>query len=346
MRSTRTELRSIQTVVQQPAGPIEVKPVALRVVIVNYRQWKSTSNLIASLQKSQAYRNGDLEVVVVDNNSPPHSHEVRLAGLNRVKLIRFQKNRGFARGVNAGAEGANANWILLLNPDISVGDGFLDQVLSAGNRLRENDPKLGAVGFGMLDPEGTVQPSTGPFPTFFNTVLRLVLPRRFRKYDLIPKPGAEVAWASGCCLLISQHCWRALNHFDPDFFLYYEDVDFCRRASSQGWKVVQEKSVTAIHHHPLHRRRVPPHLRVATRMALHTYARKHWGKVPFALMSLVLLTEAAFFQVSARIRGNWCVEAWWASLGQLIWDASKGRPAKATRHLFSLLGSGDLQRKG
>jgi N-acetylglucosaminyl-diphospho-decaprenol L-rhamnosyltransferase len=344
MAFLRNESRSRRTAGLTPFAAVQ--PAVLRVIIVNYRQWKSTWSLIASLQKCQAYRKGDVEIVVVDNNSPPHAFERRLEGLHRVKVIRSRKNRGFAKGVNAGAEGSQANWILLLNPDISVGDGFLDQILASGTQLRGLDSRLGVVGFGMLDPEGSVQPSTGPFPTFCNTILRLILPRRFRKYDLVANQGGQVAWASGCCLLISRECWQALECFDRDYFLYYEDVDFCRRATAQGWKVVQDRGVTAVHHHPLHRRKVPPHLRVATRMALHTYARKHWSKVPFALISLVLLSEAMLFQISARLRGNWGLEAWWASLGQLIRDASFGKPAKATRRLFSLLGSGDLHRKG
>jgi len=146
--------------------------------------------------------------------------------------------------------------------------------------------------------------------------------------------------------LITRECWQSLNQFDPDFFLYYEDVDFCRRAASQNWKVILDRSVTAIHHHPLHRRRVPPHLRVATRMALHTYARKHWGRVPFALISLVLFAEASFHLGLSRWRGHWEAESWWATLRQLISQASRGKPAQATRKLFHLLGSGDLHRKG
>lgn len=318
----------------------------LRVVIVNYRQWSSTMELVRQLGRCQAWRAGKVEIVVVDNGSPTNPVVAKLGKIPNLRLIRNRYNRGFARGVNTGADGFNGEWLLLLNPDITVGEGFLDRVIDAGEVSRNMYPNQGVVGFGMLDPEGSVQPSTGPFPALFNTLFRRILPRRFRKYHLTLPLDGKVDWASGCCLLITKACWSALGRFDPDFFLYYEDVDFCQRAVQGGWRIGLDRSVTAVHHHPLHRRRVPGHLRVATRMALHTYTRKHWPGWQHGVMGFILRTEATFGTWYSRIRGNWGAEAWWTTLGSLLRDSSRGKTSTAIQRLFSLLGTGELHRKG
>lgn len=320
--------------------------VSLRVVIVNYRQWSSTMELVRQLGKSQSLRSGKVEIVIVDNGSPHNPVVGKLKKIANLRLIRNRHNRGFARAVNTGAEGFCGEWILLLNPDITVGEGFLDRVIDVGEASRNRYSNQGVIGFGMLDPEGSVQPSTGPFPGLFNTIFRRILPRRFRKYHLALPQDGQVDWASGCCLLISKACWSALGRFDPDFFLYYEDVDFCHRAVQGGWRVGLDKSVTAVHHHPLHRRKVPGHLRVATRMALYTYTRKHWPGWQHGIMSFILGTEATLGAWYSRICGNWGAEAWWTTLGSLLRDSSRGKTSTAIQRLFTLLGTGELHRKG
>ncbi len=318
----------------------------LRVVIVNYRQWSSTKDLVRNLAKSIAFQAGKVEIVVVDNGSPHNLFAEKLKKAPNLRIIQSEHNQGFARAVNTGALGFLGEWVLLLNPDITVGEGFLDRVLASGEISRKVNSKLGVIGFGMLDPEGTIQPSTGPFPSLTNTLLRQFLPRRLRKYHLALRQDGPVDWASGCCLLISKGCWSDMGRFDPDFFLYYEDVDFCHRATQGGWVVCLDRSVTAVHHHPLHRRKVPGHLRVATRMALHTYSRKHWPAWQHRIMGSIMRFEARFGAWISRLKGDWAAEAWWTSLGALLQDSTRGKTVTSIRRLFAFLGTGELHRKG
>src|SRR5262249_37438487 len=147
--------------------------------------------------------------------------------------------------------------------------GFLDAAL---HRVQTLAPDVGIVGFGLRNDDGSRQLSTGPFPTLMGTLSRLLLPRHCRKYRPTPETVASaVDWATGCCLLVRRACWTDLGGFDPDFFLYYEDVDLCRRARFQGWDVCFEPGLTLVHHQPFHARRIPAHLRLITRHALLTY---------------------------------------------------------------------------
>ena len=108
-------------------------------------------------------------------------------------------------------------------------------------------------------------------------VSRVCCCRARRKYHAVaPEQRCRVPWLTGCCVLLRRDCYEQLAGFDEDFFLYYEDVDLCRRATERGWSVWYEPALTVTHHRPLHARSVPAHLRLFTRHASLTYARKHW----------------------------------------------------------------------
>src|SRR5207247_751778 len=83
--------------------------------------------------------------------------------------------------------------------------------------------------------DGTPQLSSGSFPTLPGTLAGLARPRAQRKYRAMSASGrAHVPWVTGCCLLVRRDCWRDLEGFAEDFFLYYDDVDLCRRASARS----------------------------------------------------------------------------------------------------------------
>ncbi len=313
-----------------PARPIP----RLSVVVVNYRQWRDTAELVRQLHQFPAFRRGSAEVVVVDNASPPHPIRGQLRRLPGVRLRLWRRNRGFARAVNEGCRLARGEWLLLLNPDVALGPGFLDQVVSVAERRAAAEPELGLLGFRLRDPDGGEQRSTGPFPGFFGTLARLLLPRALRKYDLLPKAGPRtVDWVTGCCLMARRACWEDLGGFDPAFFLYYEDVDLCRRARLRGWKVGYEPMLSAAHHRPLQARDVSPHLRLVTRHALLTYASKHWPTWQAHLLARIVGVEATARRWLALLQGKSEAAVTFAEIGHLAADCIADRPDRARRRL-------------
>ena len=119
---------------------------------------------------------------------------------------------------------------MLLNPDTTLSEGFLDGVLALANQLEANDPRAGIVGFHLRNSDGARQLSTGRFPSLVSTLLRLALPRSRRKYQVQRTPErCPVSWVTGCCLLLRRACLQDLNGLDEEYFLYYEDVDLCLR---------------------------------------------------------------------------------------------------------------------
>src|SRR5205085_10742999 len=127
---------------------------SLSVVVVNYRQWELTARLVAQLRRSEALRRGTGEVVIVDNHSPSHRLLPRLRRLEGVSLRRWGRNHGFARAVNEGVRLSQGDWVLLLNPDMSVPSGFLDGVLELTQRLDRDEARTGIVGLSLRDSDG------------------------------------------------------------------------------------------------------------------------------------------------------------------------------------------------
>lgn len=321
----------------RPARPVNAAP-RLSVVIVNYHHWRDTARLVRQLRATPCLARGEAEVVVVDNHSPRHPVVPKLRRLAGVSLRRWRRNRGFARAVNEGCRLSQGEWLLLLNPDMTMAPDFLAEVLARADALGDAQRRLGIVGFRLANADGSRQLSTGPFPTLAGTLAGLALPRSRRKYTAPPEGGpCPVDWVTGCCLLVRRACWEDLGGLDPDFFLYYEDVDLCRRALARDWSVWFDPGACAIHHDPLHARAVPAHLRLITRHALLTYARKHWAGWQFRALATLVSAEAWVRGLGARWRGSAQEARTSAELGALAGELAAGRADAAGRLLLRVV---------
>ncbi|MCS6850714.1 MAG: glycosyltransferase family 2 protein [Gemmataceae bacterium] len=310
----------------------------LSVVIVNYCQWADTAALVRSVVTTPAGRRGEVEVVVVDNHSPRHCIIPRLRRWPGVSLRRWRRNHGFARAANEGARLSLAPWVLLLNPDITLPPGFLDRALSLTRQLTADEPRTGIVGVQLRHADGTRQHSVGSFPTLWNTLAGLLQPRARRKCrPRHARRRCRVPWVTGCCLLVRRDCLRDLGGFDERFFLYYEDVDLCRRAWTRGWQVCYEPGLCATHHRPLHRRTVAPPLRLVTRHSLLTYARLHWPRWHFHALAWVVRLEGWIRRWWALYHGCKSEAQASAELATVAADLARNRPNRARRRVRAIM---------
>lgn len=343
-------MASLPRLARLPAQPTlvsgEATPTAsalgdprLSVVLVNYRQWPDTGRLVGQLLACDAVRRGDAEVVVVDNHSPRHRVVPVLRRSPGVSLRRWGRNRGFAQAANEGCRLSRGGWLLLLNPDMTVSPGFLDRVVRLTEDWPAGRPRAGVVGFRLRHTDGSPQRSAGPFPTLAGTLARLLLPRSRRKYLLHQGEGRRpVPWVSGCCMLVRADCFADLGGFDPGFFLYYEDVDLCRRAWRRGWSVWYEPALTLVHHRPLHTRRVPARLRLIARHALLTYAAKGWPGWQLRLLAAIVRGEAWCRRLLAARGGDAESAALFGELGALAGELARRRRRAARRRLQRVVG--------
>ncbi len=331
------------SLVRSPRRPSLGRP-RLSVVIVNYRQWDETSALVRQLLASECLQRGLAEIVIVDNHSPGHPAIAKLRRMPHVSLRRWSKNHGFARAVNEGCRLSQGDWLLLLNPDVTLSDDFLGQVLAHSERLAQADARLGVVGFHLRNPDGSRQLSTGPIPTLRGTLARLALPRRRRKYHTQPTIDPEqTPWVTGCCLLVRRECLEELGGLDEQFFLYYEDVDLCHRARAQGWTVWYDPTLAVVHHHPLHNRPQPAALRLVTRHSLLTFARKHWPGWQARLLARIVRTEGLLRSLWSRWNGDPHEAQVFRHLRDLAGDFLANRPGVARQRLEAVIAKVDVR---
>jgi GT2 family glycosyltransferase len=312
----------------RPGGRDRAGP-ELTVVIVNYNGWPDVLRLADVLTRAPEVVSGRCEVVVVDNASDQPPPKGFPTGQNGPRLIVRPDNGGFAAGVNAGWRASRGRWLLLLNFDVEMGPSFPADVLALIDQFEARPGGTpGIVGLGLRDPDGSAQPSVGPFPDLFRALWTPLLPRARRVYRRA-RPG-PVDWATGACLLVRSDLMAAVGGMDEDFFLYYEEVALCRTAWEKGWRVEFAPSVEVVHLRPLQVRPLTPRTRVITRHSKLLYFFKHLPRWQFRGLARVVAAEAAVRGAWARCRGDIEAARSWRAIGAMVaaWVESGEPPLK------------------
>jgi GT2 family glycosyltransferase len=184
-----------------------------------------------------------LETVVVDNASHDGSAEMVQAEFPNVRLIRSATNLGFGNGNNLALQEAKGRYVVLLNSDAQLPPKALSDALA----LMGAAPNVGMGGGRLLAPDGSFQPSARRFPSLLDEFLTLSglaakfpQSRFFGRFDRTwadPGLSADVDWVPGAFAIIRRELIDRIGFFDPRFFLYYEEVDLCRRIKAAGFAV-------------------------------------------------------------------------------------------------------------
>ncbi len=252
----------------------------LSVAIVNYKKGPLLLACLDSIYKTA----GDLkvEVIVVDNASSDGVAELLPTRYPQVRLILNLANLGFAKATNQALAEARGSFILLLNPDTVVTEGALQTLVD----FLEANPEVGAVGPQMVGPDGAVQLSCRSFPGYataffghYSFLTRWVpgnpLSRRYLLSDWDHAETREVDWVSGACIMTRRDVLERVGPLDEQFFLFNEDVDWCKRVRETGWKVVYLPEARVIHHIGASKDKIPAALVIARHRGMVHYYRKH-----------------------------------------------------------------------
>lgn len=204
------------------------------IIIVNWNGEDVIGECLSSLFQ-QDYKN--IEVIVLDNDSKDRSKDIIKKKFKNVKLIESDKNLGFAEGNNVAVKQAKGEYILLLNSDATVTGNLLTILINQLNK----DKKIGIIQpkilykSNSLHKDGVIN-SIGAF--FTNTGFLYYV--GYGKKANIPlyDNEREIFSAYGACMLIRKKVIEEVGLFDSDFFLYFEETDFCIRVWLAGWKIV------------------------------------------------------------------------------------------------------------
>jgi len=193
------------------------------------------------------------QVIVVDNASADGSGDNLESLWPNLRLLRNEDNRGFAAACNQGARMGNGEFVLFLNPDTRLGTQSIARPV--GYLAASGHEHIGICGIQLLDRRDCVASSCLRFPTpvrFLTSLLGLsrLFPIRYAGYRMTDWRHDEtkvVDVVVGAFFLVRRSVFERLGGFDERFFLLFEEVDFCYRASRQGWKTVYMADAHAHH---------------------------------------------------------------------------------------------------
>lgn len=219
----------------------------LTVIVVSWNVRQQLERCLESIAKS---RQINVKAVVIDNASSDGSADSVRQKFPEVELIANSNNRGFAAAVNQGIERSRGD-VILINPDLVLEPN----TLSVLEQALESHPKAGIAGPRIVYPDGRLQPSVRRFPTTRDLLLTLSKLPNFFPGLTATYTGLNVDYhqaqivdqVMGSCFLIRREALETIGKFDEGFYLWFEEVDFCRRAANLDWKSIYVPSALVKH---------------------------------------------------------------------------------------------------
>ncbi len=223
----------------------------LSIVIVSYN---TREMLRACLRSLPAATQGlQVEIFVVDNASPDDSVAMVSAEFPEVRLIANRENAGFTRANNQALALSTGRHVVLLNPDTEAEPGSLTTLV----RFLDSHSDAGACGPKLLNSDGSLQPNGRRFPTAWREFLIVSGLRNLNRarFDREQEFGrddfdreCEVDQLMGACLLVRRTVMEQVGMLDEEFFMFYEETEWCWRIRRAGWKIYYVPEARVVHH--------------------------------------------------------------------------------------------------
>ena len=268
--------------------------------------WNTRSCLVDCLQSIEEHKGASCpEVIVVDNASSDGSPELVKSRFPAVHLIRNGRNLGFARANNIGIGEARGRYIALVNSDVILLPGCFEKLIA----FMDDNPGIGMVGPRILNLDGTIQPTARRFPTFLSCLCRtLALDRLLAEGNIFPssfeagfpQDAVKVEVLSGCFLVVRRKALAQVGLLDEHFFIYGEDIDWCKRFHMAGWGAALYPQAQAIHRGGASSSRAPLRFFVEMQKADLSYWRKYHG-TPGWIYYMVMIFVHQVLRILPRV---------------------------------------------
>jgi GT2 family glycosyltransferase len=266
----------------------------ISIIIVNYNDRAHFPDCFASLERVVAVL--PAEVILVDNHSEDGSAEAA-ESFGWVRLIRNEENLGYARANNIGIEAARGDFFLFLNADTVVPEGSLPTLLAE----LEARPGAGAIGPALVRENSRIQVSFGREVNFISELWQKFFRNPYYRTVLRSTSRArEVGWLSGACLLARRSAVEGAGGFDKNFFLYFEDIDLCRRMREKGYRLVFFPGVKVIHVGGASTSQGKWRSRLEYRRSQIQYYRKHNSELSLRLLRAYLRVDFSWQRLRHR----------------------------------------------
>ncbi|MFA5853758.1 MAG: glycosyltransferase family 2 protein [Patescibacteria group bacterium] len=227
----------------------------LSIITVNWKVADLVGELLGSIDANK--ENLALEIFVVDNDSNDGIENVVAAFKNRsgipITLIKNDKNLGFAAANNIAIRRASGRHVALINPDARSTRGALGKMIV----WMDEHPNVGVAGTKLLNDDGSIQESVRRFPGLLDQAMILLKLQHlwpkafpFRKYLMKGFDYAkeqDVDQVMGAAFFVRRETFKKIGLLDEAFFIWFEEVDFCKRVKDAGLRVVYAPSASFIH---------------------------------------------------------------------------------------------------
>jgi len=290
---------------------VEKDSTTVAVVIVTYNSGEDIMSCLEGVLQGKG--GGAVEVVVVDNASGDGTADVIEGEFPDVQLIRNEKNLYYAAACNQGVKtaGGDSRFILLLNPDVQLGEDTLGQLAD----YLVNSANVAAVAPRLVYPEGEVQQSVRRFPTYATLWYELTgLSKLFPRHRVFGGwrmnlenvgEAIDVDQPMASCLLVRRKIWESLGGFDERFPMFFNDVDFCYRMKRSGGRIVYLPQARAVHRPGSSVRPVMAKMVWFSHLGFLRFLRKHYRS---SLDDFKYTLTAPFVLVGALMRSVfWCL---------------------------------------
>lgn len=215
--------------------------IKLSIITVTFNSENVIKDLIETILKSKIENS---EIVIVDCASTDKTIEI-IKKYPEVKLIESKVNLGYARGNNLGVKNSKGKYILFLNPDVRVPEEGINRLLN----FYESNEDMGAVSPKLVFPNGKMQKSVRKLPTLKRAFMEYFLNKRAEYDEFTPSSNEPVAVECiyTAVFLMSRSLFESIKGFDEKYFLYYEDIDLCKKIIQKGKKIYYYPEVEFTH---------------------------------------------------------------------------------------------------
>jgi GT2 family glycosyltransferase len=247
----------------------------LSIIIVCYKGWEKLNECLNSVNSFTGV-NFRPEVIVVDNRSEEEAIHIIEQKFRKFRFIYNIVNGGFANGCNEGAENASGEYLLFLNPDTVVSESEIGKLL---NTAKQN-PEYSVISCRQVNGAGMESRASGQFPSIFNLTgfLRMIFSPRKLFTEIRELEISFPDWISGSVVLIRNDTFKNSGGFDEDYWMYFEDVDLCRRIRNGGGEIAFCNNITVEHNHGGSSRiniRTASLTKTEVNISRHVYISKH-----------------------------------------------------------------------
>ncbi|MCA9940608.1 MAG: glycosyltransferase family 2 protein [Anaerolineales bacterium] len=271
-------------------------PIDLSIIIVSWNVRDLLRRCLHAIRDNAGELN--LDIIVVDSASSDGSAEMVAREFPHVHLIPCAENVGFPRGNNIGLIQAAGRYLMLLNPDTEVIGDALPRLVA----YLDAHPDVGMIGPQLRNSDGSVQSSRRRFPTlltafFESTWLQPYAPaailRRYYAEDIPDDQIADVDWLVGAAIMTRREVVGQIGDMDEAYFMYSEELDWCRRVKAAGWRVVYFPAAQIMHHVGKSSEQAVTARHVNFQRAKLRYFQKYHGRAAALMLRLFLLNSYA-----------------------------------------------------